>query len=152
MRNVETMNQLREANRALGRLLGSREGRRVLRRNGYDSSRRIRPILESQPLDDLLHDIRLNGGAVVAVYFPEKHGIDQFEFLEFDDLHDVEEDESEEATTLRLGRNENGQLSTVGMFCSYLARGIEPSASGDSPFMRPGFPSPTETPRVYSTA
>lgn len=141
---------LREAHKALGRLLGSSEGRDVLRHNGYDSSRRIKPILEDQPLDDLICDIRDNGAAVIAVYFPERQGLHRFEFLEFGDLVEDTVAEDHDAMSLWLGRNHQGTLSTVGMLCDTIRDKIILNTKSSRAGAPDLFDLPPEAPRHYS--
>lgn len=142
----ERISLLRESNRALGRLLGMPEGREILRRNGYDSSRRIKPIIESQPLDDLIDDIRQNGPAVFAVYFPEKHGIYQIELLEFGELVEPSSEDLEAEDSLYLGRNSDGHFSTVGMLFASLAGQVARNRAS----FEESWNLPLERPKAYS--
>lgn len=142
----ERLSLLGEANRVLGRLLSTPGGREILRRNGYDSSRRIKPIIESQPLDDLIEDIRQNGPAVFAVYFPERQGFHQIELLEFGALVEPSSDDLEAEDSLYLGRNSEGHFSTVGMlFASLTGQVARNRASFEDSWNLP-----LERPRAYS--
>ncbi|MGO1401247.1 MAG: hypothetical protein ACTHUY_02490 [Flaviflexus sp.] len=150
MSEKETMRLLRDTNRALGRFLGSPTGRATLRHNGYDSSRRIVPMLESESLDILFRNLRVNGAAVVAVYYPKRAEDERFEFLEFGDLElDLSGDTSEDDSVV-VGRDRNGELSTVGMLCDSIRRNFEVRFTQPTISRNDSLELPFEEPRVYS--
>lgn len=111
----------RDAARALGRFMGTRAARDLFAFNGYVSGTRILPVLESDPFDEVIEDHTRSGETtVVAVYYPERTGREQFAFMKWEAPTTEPPSHLEKSDGFKLGRGRDGRTSSVGMVLDYM--------------------------------